>query len=74
MKSFFNSKWFEPHWKTRLHIGQIVLVVLIIGLTGARINTKPDGMPTSRSDTIAITMVRTVGALDGLGRRLANWR
>lgn len=59
MKTFFNSHWFDAHYKTRVHIGQIVLVILIIGLSGARVATKPSGIPTSRSDTIAITMVRT---------------
>ncbi|KAH8733970.1 hypothetical protein BGZ61DRAFT_445627 [Ilyonectria robusta] len=56
IKAFFNSHWFDAHHKTRVHIGQIVLVILIIGLSGARVATKPSGIPTSRSDTIAITM------------------
>ncbi|KAF7544308.1 hypothetical protein G7Z17_g10058 [Cylindrodendrum hubeiense] len=61
IKSFFNSHWFDAHYKTKVHIGQIVLVILIIALSGGRVATKPSGMPTSRSDTIAITMsVKTI--------------
>ncbi|KAL6404541.1 hypothetical protein AUP68_13934 [Ilyonectria robusta] len=61
VKDFFQSRRFDPEWKTRVHIGQILLVVLVIGLTGARVATKPAGVPTSRSDTIGITMaVKTI--------------
>jgi hypothetical protein len=57
IKAFFHSRWFDAHYKTKVHIGQIILVILIIALTGARIATKPKGMPTTRADTLAITMV-----------------
>ncbi|KAH7165657.1 hypothetical protein EDB81DRAFT_260860 [Dactylonectria macrodidyma] len=61
IKFFFNSHWFDAHYKTRVHIGQIIMIILIIGLSGARVATKPSGRPTSRSDTIAITMsVKTI--------------
>ncbi|KAM5344763.1 hypothetical protein ACJ41O_010625 [Fusarium nematophilum] len=61
IRDFFSSHWFDPHWKTRVHIGQLLLVVLVIALTGARMATKPAGVPTSRSDTIGITMaVKTI--------------
>ncbi|KAF5011108.1 hypothetical protein FDECE_2758 [Fusarium decemcellulare] len=56
VKDFFRSHWFDPHWKTRVHIATIVLIILVIGLTGARVATKPAGVPTTRSDTLAITM------------------
>ncbi|KAJ3461327.1 hypothetical protein MRS44_009880 [Fusarium solani] len=56
VKGFFGSHWFDPHWKTRVHIGMMVLIVAVIALTGARIATKPKGTPTTRSDTLGITM------------------
>ncbi|KPM40795.1 hypothetical protein AK830_g5745 [Neonectria ditissima] len=64
IKAFFNSSWFDAHYKTRVHIGQLILIVLVICLSGARVATKPSGIPTSRSDTIAITMsVKTIVVL-----------
>ncbi|KAM0421521.1 hypothetical protein ACHAPT_010695 [Fusarium lateritium] len=33
-----------------------LLIVIVISLTGARIATKPKGTPTTRSDTLGITM------------------
>lgn len=35
----------------------MVLIVAVIALTGARVATKPKGTPTTRSDTLGITMV-----------------
>ncbi|KAH6893019.1 hypothetical protein B0T10DRAFT_481275 [Thelonectria olida] len=64
IKDFFHSRWFDTHYKTKVHIGQIALVILIIALTGARIATKPKGMTTTRSDTLAITMsIKTIVVL-----------
>ncbi|RSL64806.1 hypothetical protein CEP54_004517 [Fusarium duplospermum] len=56
VKDFFNSHWFDSHWKTRVHIGMMVLIVAVIALTGARVATKPKGTRTTRSDTLGITM------------------
>ncbi|KAI8662259.1 hypothetical protein NCS56_01029500 [Fusarium sp. Ph1] len=36
VKDFFGSHWFDPHWKTRVHIGMMVLIVAVIAFTGAR--------------------------------------
>lgn len=54
---FFNGPYFDSRYKTKVHILQIIFVILVIALAGARIATKPASIPTSRSDTIGIVMV-----------------
>ena len=54
---FFNGPYFDSRYKTKVHILQVIFVVLVIALAGARVATLPAGIPTSRSDTIGIVMV-----------------
>lgn len=42
----------------KMHCIQIILVIVMISLTGARVAIKPSGMPVTRSDTLGIVMVR----------------
>lgn len=58
--AFFGSKLFESRFKTKIHICQIALVVVMFILTGARISLRPQGRPLTRSDTLGIVMVRDV--------------
>lgn len=57
-KSFFQSRWFDPKFKTKVHILQFVLIIVIVGLAIGKIVTRPDYMPMNRMDIVAITMVR----------------
>lgn len=41
----------------KMHFIQMILVIIIISLTGARVAIKPSGMPVTRSDTMGIVMV-----------------
>lgn len=41
----------------KMHFIQMILVVVMISLTGARVAIKPSGMPVTRSDTLGIVMV-----------------
>lgn len=54
---FFSSSWFSSQHKTKLHIIQIVLVILMIGVVGGRIATIPEGRKVGRGDTLGIVMV-----------------
>lgn len=57
VRSFLTSSYFDDRYKTKVHMGQLLLIILVISLTIARIATKPKEMPTSRADTIGIIMV-----------------
>lgn len=57
MRSCFSSSFFDEKQKTKLHAGQLALVVAVIGLVIGSIATKPAGYPVSRSDTVGIVMV-----------------
>ncbi|KAI1073783.1 hypothetical protein F5B20DRAFT_565822 [Whalleya microplaca] len=56
--SFLTSAFFDICHKMKVHIAQITLIMVVISLTVARVATKPSGVPTTRSDTIGIAMVR----------------
>ncbi|KAH6654686.1 hypothetical protein BKA67DRAFT_646380 [Truncatella angustata] len=56
VRYFFDSSYFDGRHKTKIHILQIVLVILMIGLTGGRIATIPSGRQVSRGDTLGIVM------------------
>ncbi|KAH8892744.1 hypothetical protein GQ53DRAFT_763871 [Thozetella sp. PMI_491] len=61
---FLRSSRFNPRHKTKVHILQICLVIAVFIFTGARIATKPSGMPVTRSDTLGIVMgVKTIVVL-----------
>ncbi|CAI6333270.1 unnamed protein product [Periconia digitata] len=53
---FLNGPIFNPALKTKMHCLTILLVVIVIVVTGVRIQTKPKGIPVTRSDTISIVM------------------
>lgn len=57
ISDFFDSPFFNPSFMTKAHFIQIILVVIMISLTGARIAVKPSFMPVTRSDTLGIVMV-----------------
>lgn len=42
---------------SKMHFIQMLLVIIMISLTGARVATKPKSMPVARSDTLGIVMV-----------------
>ncbi|KAH6892631.1 hypothetical protein B0T10DRAFT_458339 [Thelonectria olida] len=56
MGGFFSSHWFNPKFKFRVHIGQFVLVAVIVALAVAKIVTRPSYMPMNRMDIVGITM------------------
>lgn len=56
LTSFFESRRFDTHLETRIHICQFTLIVVVIALTGVRLNTM-DTQP-SRSVLLPIIMVR----------------
>lgn len=58
VSDFLHSPLFSPYFMTRVHFIQLLLVIIMISLTGARIAVKPSGMPVTRSDTLGIVMVR----------------
>ncbi|KAH8748649.1 hypothetical protein F5883DRAFT_473857 [Diaporthe sp. PMI_573] len=56
VSDFLHSPVFNPSFMTKVHFIQLLLVVIMISLTGARISVKPSGMPVTRSDTLGIVM------------------
>lgn len=58
VKSFFQSRWFDPKFKTKVHVLQFILIAVIVALAIGKIVTRPDYMPMNRMDIVAITMVR----------------
>ncbi|ETS73839.1 hypothetical protein PFICI_14785 [Pestalotiopsis fici W106-1] len=56
VRSFLGSSYFDGHHKKKVHIVQLLLVVLMIILSGTRVAVKPKGIPTTRADTIGIVM------------------
>ncbi|KAM0323123.1 hypothetical protein ACHAQA_008973 [Verticillium albo-atrum] len=54
MASLFNSGFFASRYKFRIHIIQLVLIHIVLGLAGARVFMK--GTPRTRSNTIALGM------------------
>lgn len=42
---------------SKMHFIQMILVIVFISLTGARVAIKPKFMPVTRSDTLGIVMV-----------------
>lgn len=57
VSDFLDSPFFNPSFITKVHFIQIILVIIMISLTGARIAVKPSFMPVTRSDTLGIVMV-----------------
>lgn len=57
VSEFLDSPFFNPSFMTKVHFIQIILVIIMISLTGARIAVKPSFMPVTRSDTLGIVMV-----------------
>ncbi|KAH6988157.1 hypothetical protein BKA56DRAFT_669724 [Ilyonectria sp. MPI-CAGE-AT-0026] len=53
---FFSSPLFNPEYKTKAHIGQFVLIAIIIALAICKIATKPSYIPMNRLDMIGISM------------------
>ena len=56
--SFFQSRLFDPQWKTKVLVAQVVLTVLLVILGIAKAATRPSYIPMTRNDIMAITMVR----------------
>lgn len=69
IKSVISSRFYDEHYKTKVHIGQLALVTLMFVFSGVRIANKPAGVPVSRSDTIGIVMVSYNGRIDSLLRQ-----
>jgi hypothetical protein len=63
LRTFFNSRLFDYRFRFRVHIIQLVLVFIIIAVAVGKIATYPAGIPSGRSDIIAITMV-SVGSFE----------
>lgn len=57
ISDFFHSPLFNTSFMHKMHFIQMILVIVMISLTGARVATKPSGMPVTRSDTLGIVMV-----------------
>lgn len=60
IKGFFRSGFFDARYKTKIHVFQISLVIIMFILSGARIATKPNDRPVTRADTLGIVMVRKI--------------
>ncbi|KAH8743767.1 hypothetical protein F5883DRAFT_476824 [Diaporthe sp. PMI_573] len=56
VSDFLYSPFFNPSFMTKMHCIQMLLVIIIISLTGARIAVKPSFLPVTRSDTLGIVM------------------
>ncbi|KAH7169784.1 uncharacterized protein B0J16DRAFT_325654 [Fusarium flagelliforme] len=54
--AFFSSNWFNPKYKTKVHIGQLVLIVFIVALAIGKTVTRPSYIPQNRMDMVAVTM------------------
>jgi hypothetical protein len=57
MGTFFTSRWFNPKYMFKVHMGQFVLVAVIVALAVAKIVTRPSNMPMNRMDIVGVTMV-----------------
>lgn len=57
IKAFLNSPAFDPRYTFRVHIVQLVLIVVAIILTIARVSMK---VPTTRAHTLSLTMVSSL--------------
>lgn len=55
---------------TKVHFIQMLLVIIMISLTGARIAVKPSAMPVTRSDTLGIVMVGLTFLPPGISPRI----
>ncbi|KAI9172606.1 hypothetical protein HJFPF1_02113 [Paramyrothecium foliicola] len=53
---FFNSTYFDAHWKKKVVICQCVMTLVIFCLGIAKIVTRPSHIPMNRMDIVAITM------------------
>lgn len=60
ISDFFHSPLFNPSFMLKMHFIQMILVIVMISLTGARVAIKPSGMPVTRSDTLGIVMVSLI--------------
>ncbi|KAJ4266082.1 hypothetical protein NW762_004056 [Fusarium torreyae] len=54
--ALFSSSWFDPKHKTKVHIGQLVLIVIIASLAIGKTVTRPSNIPRNRMDMVAVTM------------------
>ena len=57
IRDFFDSRFFEHSWKNKVFILQVVTITIAFILGIAKVATKPSGIPMTRSDIMAITMV-----------------
>ncbi|RBA12688.1 hypothetical protein BFJ72_g8236 [Fusarium proliferatum] len=63
IRDFFDSRFFEHSWKNKVFILQVVTVTIAFILGIAKVATKPSGIPMTRSDIMAITMVSYLRSL-----------
>ncbi|KAF7541455.1 hypothetical protein G7054_g528 [Neopestalotiopsis clavispora] len=56
VRRFLTSAYFDGHHKKKVHIVQLLLVVLMIIFSGTRVAVKPKGIPVTRADTLGIVM------------------
>lgn len=47
---------FDPQWKATVHVVQVVLIIIVIALTVARMNIKD--VPVTRASIMGLVMVR----------------
>jgi hypothetical protein len=57
VRDIFGSRFFEHSWKNKVFTLQIVTTTIAFILGIAKVATKPSGIPMTRSDIMAITMV-----------------
>lgn len=70
---FFSSPLFNPEYKTKVHIGQFVLIAIIIALAICKIATKPSYVPMNRLDMIGISMVSGLHIMADARNARANY-
>lgn len=49
---------FDPRYKTFVHVAQVVLIIVVLGLAGYRMANRNPNVPQGAGDTMAISMVR----------------
>ncbi|KAM3497332.1 hypothetical protein MY10362_009315 [Beauveria mimosiformis] len=59
ISQFFNRPLFDSTHLTKVHVVQVVLVLLIFVMSGVRIANRASNMPATRSDTLGIVMLLT---------------
>ncbi|KAL0930479.1 uncharacterized protein CTRU02_214554 [Colletotrichum truncatum] len=56
MSNSFFARFSDPRYKSKAHIGQIIMIVLVMALAIGKIATRPSYIPMNRLDLVGISM------------------